>query len=72
MAPVAAELSLPVVLSAPADELSDLSQKAQSLGAKDLILEPLAEGLAVQLEDFTRLRRAQLKKNLREQLVMMR
>jgi len=65
MAQVAAELSLPVVISAPADELADLSQKAQSLGAKDLILEPLADGLAAKLEDLTRLRRAQLKKNLR-------
>ncbi|MFC1539627.1 acetyl-CoA decarbonylase/synthase complex subunit gamma [Candidatus Latescibacterota bacterium] len=65
MAAVAKELSLPAVLSAPADDLPDLAQKAQNLGAVDLILEPLADSFALKLADLTRLRRAQLKKNLR-------
>lgn len=65
MAAVAAELNLPVVISAQADDLPELSQKAQNLGARDLILEPLADKLSSRLEDLTRLRRAQLKKNLR-------
>ena len=65
MAKVAAELNLPVVISAPADDLAGLSQKAQSLGAQNLILEPLGESLVEKLEDLTRIRRAQLKKNLR-------
>lgn len=65
MAAVAAELNLPVVISSRVDDLPDLSQKAQSLGAVNIILEPLAEGLAGTLEELTRLRRAQLKKNLR-------
>ncbi len=65
MAKVAAELNLPVVISAKANELPELSQKAQNLGVKDLILEPLADKFSSKLEDLTRLRRAQLKKNLR-------
>lgn len=65
MAPVAAELKLPAVISAGADELPDLAKKASDGGVGDIILEPLADGLAAKLEDLTRLRRAQLKKNLR-------
>ena len=65
MAKVAAGLNLPVVISAPADDMPELCQKAQGLGAKDLVLQPLAEGLSHTLEDLTRLRRAQLRKNLR-------
>ncbi len=65
MAKVAADLKLPVVVSAPADDLPDLSQKARDLGASDLILEPLADRFSRTLEDLTRLRRAQLKKNFR-------
>ena len=65
MAAVAAQIDLPVVISAPADDLPELSQKAQGLGAKNLILEPLSDGFSGKLADLTRLRRAQLKKNLR-------
>jgi len=65
MAAVAVELNLPIVISAPADDLPELSQKAQNLGTRNLILEPLADKLSSRLEDLTRLRRAQLKKNLR-------
>jgi acetyl-CoA decarbonylase/synthase, CODH/ACS complex subunit gamma len=65
MAAVAKELGLPAVLSAPADDLPELAQKAQDLGAADLILEPLADNFSTKLADLTRLRRAQLKKNLR-------
>ena len=65
MAAVAAQIDLPVVISAPADDLPELSQKAQGLGAKNLILEPLSDGFSGKLTDLTRLRRAQLKKNLR-------
>ncbi|MBT4484917.1 MAG: acetyl-CoA decarbonylase/synthase complex subunit gamma [Candidatus Latescibacteria bacterium] len=65
MAVVAAEMNLPAVISAPLDDLPELSQKAQDLGAGDLILEPVAGGMSKKLEDLTRLRRAQLKKNLR-------
>ena len=65
MGTVAAELKLPVVVSAPADELPDLSQKARDMGVSDLILEPLADRFSGILEDLTRLRRAQLKKNFR-------
>ncbi len=65
MAAVAAQIDLPVVISAPADDLPELSQKVQGLGAKNLILEPLSDGFSGKLTDLTRLRRAQLKKNLR-------
>jgi len=65
MAAVAAEMNLPVVVSAPADDLPELAKKVQDLGARDLILEPMVDGLASTLEILTRLRRAQLKKNLR-------
>jgi acetyl-CoA decarbonylase/synthase complex subunit gamma len=65
MAAVVAEMNLPVVVSAPTDDLPDLAKKVQDLGASNIILEPVVDGLASKLEDFTRLRRAQLKKNLR-------
>jgi len=65
-APVAAEMKLPVVITAPVDELPELTKRARQLGAEDLILEPASKGLTRTLEDLTRLRRAQLKKNLRD------
>jgi acetyl-CoA decarbonylase/synthase complex subunit gamma len=65
MAAVAKELGLAAVLSAPADDLPDLAQKAQDAGAADLILEPVSDSFSTKLADLTRLRRAQLKKNLR-------
>jgi len=66
IAPIAAEMCLPVVITAPVEELPALTQKARQLGVVDMVLEPKSEGLTHQLEDFTRLRRAQLKKNFRE------
>ena len=65
MAPIAAEMKLPVVVSAPVDDLPELTRKARELGAADLILEPLADRFSRKLEDLTKLRRAQLKKNFR-------
>lgn len=65
MAAVAAEIKLPAVISAPIDELPELSQKAQDIGAGNLILQPLTDKFSCKLEDLTRLRRAQLKKNFR-------
>jgi acetyl-CoA decarbonylase/synthase, CODH/ACS complex subunit gamma len=66
MAPVAAALKLPVVISAPVDAMAELTQKARKLGADNLVLEPVSLGLTRTLEDLTRLRRAQLKKNFRD------
>ena len=65
MAAVAAEMKLPVVISAMVDDLPGLCQKAKDSGVENIILEPLAEGLSHTLEALTQLRRAQLKKNLR-------
>jgi len=66
MAPVAAGMNLPVVVSAPLGELPELTRRARALGAEDLVLEPRSTGLRERLEDLTRLRRAQLKKNFRD------
>ncbi len=65
MAAVAKELGLPAVISAPADDLPELAQKAQNAGAAELILEPVSDSFSAKLSELTRLRRAQLKKNLR-------
>ncbi|MBU0759667.1 MAG: acetyl-CoA decarbonylase/synthase complex subunit gamma [Candidatus Omnitrophica bacterium] len=47
------------------DELGKLSQEAASLGAEELVLDPLPETLNQALNDFTQIRRASLKKNYR-------
>ncbi|MBU1887906.1 MAG: acetyl-CoA decarbonylase/synthase complex subunit gamma, partial [Candidatus Omnitrophica bacterium] len=47
------------------DELDKLSQEAMSLGAEELVLDPLPETLNQALNDFTQIRRASLKKNYR-------
>ncbi len=65
MSGVAAEMGLPVVISAPVENLADLTQKARDLGVNDIILEPTTAELTGKLMDLTRLRRAQLKKNFR-------
>ena len=65
MSGVAAEMGLPVVISAPLENLPDLTQKARDLGAGDIILEPVTDKTTGKLEELTRLRRAQLKKNFR-------
>ncbi|MHB9030323.1 MAG: acetyl-CoA decarbonylase/synthase complex subunit gamma [Candidatus Latescibacterota bacterium] len=66
VAPIAASLGLPVVISAPVENLDELTRKARKLGAEDLVLEPVSDGLSRKLQDLTRLRRAQLKKNFRD------
>ena len=66
MAGVAAEMKLPVVVSGTVETLADLTQKARKLGAGDLVLEPVSDGMTGTLQDLTRLRRAQLKKNFRD------
>jgi len=66
MAPVAAGTGLPVVISAPLEVMADLTKKARAAGAQDIVLEPLSDGFTETIQDLTRLRRAQLKKNFRD------
>ncbi len=66
MAGVAAEMKLPVVVSGTVESLADLTKRARGLGVEDIVLEPVSKGLTGTLQDLTKLRRAQLKKNFRD------
>jgi len=65
MAKVAADLGLPVVVSADLDSLPELAQKTVQAGAADIVLETVADSFSKTLSNLTQLRRAQLKKNFR-------
>lgn len=66
MAALAKSYKAPLVVCAETlDELADLTQKIQSYGVEDMVLDPCVGGLADALSTITQLRRLALKKTFR-------